>query len=97
MLIKGVEITLLEINIDEKEIRKIYLQKIEECLKSFNNETLFWDTEDLMKNTRLSWNTIQKEFFYDERFPKKKLNRKWLFPAEKTKKFLLDWLEKQNG
>jgi len=50
-----------------------------------------------MQNTRLSWNTILKEFFYYENFPKRKLGRKWLFSAEKTKKYLLDWLEKQNG
>jgi len=59
--------------------------------------TLFWDTKELMRNTRLPWNTILKDFFYDKDFPKRKLGRKWLFPAEKTKKFLLGWLEKQNG
>jgi len=30
-----------KINIDQIELRKIYLQKVEECLKNYENETLF--------------------------------------------------------
>ncbi|WP_328182015.1 hypothetical protein [Bacillus atrophaeus] len=33
---------------------------------------LFWDTEDLIKNTKMCWNTIQEKFF-DSRFPKRKV------------------------
>ncbi|CAM3734688.1 hypothetical protein GCM10009865_14390 [Aeromicrobium ponti] len=86
---------MFEVKVDESELRKIYLKKLDEHLEKMDNELLFWDTDDLMKQTRLSWNTIQKEFFYDPRFPKRKLGRKWLFPARKTKEFLLEWLDEQ--
>lgn len=88
---------MLDIKVDESELRKIYLKKLDEHLEKIDNELLFWDTDDLMKQTRLSWNTIQKEFFYDPRFPKRKLGRKWLFPARKTKEFLLEWLDEQTN
>ncbi|WP_182103174.1 group-specific protein [Niallia taxi] len=86
---------MLTINLDEKEVKKIYLEEIKKHLDKMETETLFWDTTDLIKQTRLSWGTIQKEFLYDPRFPKAKLGRKWLFPAEKAKEFLLIWLEEK--
>jgi hypothetical protein len=60
-----------------------------------DKERTFWDTNELQRQTMLSMSTIQKNFFYDERFPKYKLGRKWLFPAKRTREFLLMWLEEQ--
>ncbi|MDQ0208930.1 group-specific protein [Alkalicoccobacillus murimartini] len=86
---------MIEVKIDEKEIKKIFLEEIEKHIKKIENETLFWDTDDLMKNTKMCWNTIQEKFFFDPRFPKRKVGRRWMFPAEKTKKFLLEWIDEQ--
>ena len=86
---------MININVDEKEVRQMYLDELQKHLKKLEAEQLFWDTNDLVKQTRLSWNTIQSEFFHDPRFPKSKLGRKWLFPAAKTKEFLLMWLEER--
>ncbi|MEK3855915.1 group-specific protein [Cytobacillus sp. FSL H8-0458] len=86
---------MIEVKVDESEVRKIYLKKLDEHIKKMDKEFLFWNSKDLMKQTRLSWNTIQKEFFYDPRFPKRKVGNKWLFPAKKTKEFLLEWIEEQ--
>lgn len=46
-----------------------------------------------IRRTCMSWNTIQKEFFFDPYFPKRRVGGKWYFPAKKTKEFLLDWIE----
>lgn len=88
---------MIEVKLDEKELKKIYIQKIEEHIDNFDKELLFWDSKDLVQQTRLCWDTIQKEFFYDPRFPKHKVGRKWLFPAKKTKEFLLTWLAEQGA
>lgn len=40
----------------------------------------------------MSWTTIQKEFFFDQRFQKFKVGGKWYFPAKEKKAFLLNWL-----
>ncbi|RYI30452.1 group-specific protein [Bacillus infantis] len=84
---------MLSIKVDEAEVRKMYHEELRRHIQKVESELLFWDTDDLMKQTRLSWNTIQSEFFHDPRFPKSKLGRKWLFPVQKTKEFLLEWLE----
>ncbi|MFV8516235.1 hypothetical protein [Bacillus sp. SBS7] len=40
----------------------------------------------------MSWDTIQKELFLNQRFQKLKVDGKWYFPAKETKAFLLNWL-----
>ena len=86
---------MLNIEIDENEVRELYLERLEEKIKEIDNELVFWDTNELKRRTCLSWNTIQDKFFYDPRFPKFKVGQKWMFPAEETKKFLLQWLREQ--
>jgi len=87
---------MLTINIDQQEVRNLYLQKIEETLKKIDTELVFWDRNELMRRTGMSWNSILEEFFYDPRFKKYKVGNKWRFPAEETKRFLLIWLSEQS-
>jgi hypothetical protein len=86
---------MITVHVDEEEVRKIALERIEQILKDVNKELVFWDRKELMRRTCLSWNTIQEYFFYDPRFPKYKVGSKWIFPAEDTKTFLLEWLKEQ--
>jgi len=88
-------VSMLKVEIDEQEVRNLYLERIEEKLKQVDAELVFWDSAELKRRTGMSWNTILKEFFYDERFPKYKVGRDWRFPAEETKQFLLTWLKEQ--
>lgn len=44
------------------------------------------------KRTCMSWDTIQKELFLNQRFQKLKVDGKSYFPAKETKAFLLNWL-----
>lgn len=86
---------MLNIEIDENEVRDLYLEKLEKKIREVDAEKVFWDTNELKRRTCLSWNTIQDKFFYDPRFPKFKVGGKWLFPAQETKDFLLQWLREQ--
>jgi phage pi2 protein 07 len=86
---------MLNIQIDEQEVRRLYLEKLEEKIKELDNELVFWDMNELIRRTGMCWNTIQKEFFFDPRFKKHKVGTKWRFPAEESKKFLLQWLSEQ--
>lgn len=86
---------MLNIEIDENEVRNLYLEMLEEKIREVDAEMVFWDANELKRRTCLSWNTIQDKFFYDPRFPKFKVGQKWMFPAEETKKFLLQWLREQ--
>jgi hypothetical protein len=86
---------MLTVQVDEKEIQQLIHEKLEKKLKGVGTELVFWDSKELQRRTCLSWNTIQKEFFFDPRFPKYKVGGKWMFPAEETKEFLLQWLREQ--
>ena len=86
---------MLSIQVDDQEVRTLYLEKLEERIKEIDAEMIFWDRKELCRRTCMSWNTIQKEFFFDERFQKQKVGNKWYFPAEEAKKFLLQWLSEQ--
>lgn len=86
---------MLDIQINEYEFKKLYLEKIEEKIKEVDTELVFWDVNELIRRTGMCWNTIQKEFFFDSRFKKYKVGTKWRFPGEESKKFLLQWLSEQ--
>ena len=86
---------MLNIQVDENEARQLYLERLEEKLKEIDSELVFWDSKELMRRTCMSWNTIQDKFFFDPRFPKRRVGGKWMFPAEETKRFLLQWLREQ--
>ncbi|MEW4325892.1 group-specific protein [Rossellomorea marisflavi] len=84
---------MIEVQIDEGEVRKITLRKVEEHLKKIDQDLLFWDRKELERRTCMSWPTIQKEFFFLPNFPKYKVGAKWYFPADATKEFLVEWLK----
>jgi hypothetical protein len=85
---------VLDIKIDEREVKQLYLEKLQEKLKEIESELVFWDSKELMKRTCMSWNFIQKEFFFDPEFPKYKIGKKWVFPANECKEFLLKWVRR---
>lgn len=86
---------LIEISIDEKEAKKLILKKVSELVEVVDAEYIFWDTKELKKRTCMSWNAILDTFFYDPRFIKRKIGRKWYFPARETRAFLEQWLLEQ--
>ena len=84
---------MITVSVDEKEVRELYLAELKDHIKKIDAELVFWDTKELTKRTCMSLSTVQKEFFYDPRFPKRKVGGKWYFPVDKTKEFLLMWLD----
>lgn len=86
---------MLTVQIDEQEVQRLIREKLEEKLKEMDNEKVFWDSKELMRRTCMSWNTIQKEFFFDPRFPKYKIGSKWYFPAKEAREFLLNWIREK--
>lgn len=84
---------MISVSVDEREIRELCKAKIAELLKEIDAEYVFWDAAELKRRTCMSWNFIQEQFFFDPRFPKKKVGNKWYFPARETRVFLEKWLE----
>ena len=86
---------MLEVKVDEQVIQQLVKEEIQQKLKEVDSELVFWDRNELLRRTCMSWNFIQEQFFFHPDFPKYKVGTKWVFPAEKTKRFLLEWLETQ--
>ncbi|ETT30687.1 hypothetical protein C161_27323 [Paenibacillus sp. FSL R5-192] len=86
---------MLSISVDEKEIKKLLKEKVAEILKEADAEYIFWDASELKRRTCMSWNFIQDQFFFDPRFPKRKVGSKWYFPVRETREFLEEWLTEQ--
>ncbi|WP_405152897.1 group-specific protein [Paenibacillus sp. FSL K6-0108] len=86
---------MLSISVDEKEIKKLLKEKVTEILKEADAEYVFWDASELKRRTCMSWNFIQDQFFFDPRFPKRKVGSKWYFPSRETREFLEEWLAEQ--
>lgn len=92
---KEIDMSLINIKVNEDELKRLFIEKLEERFRTLDKDLVFWDTSELKRRTCLSWNTIQDKFFYDPRFLKYKVGGKWLYPAEQTKEFLLQWISEQ--
>lgn len=86
---------MISVQIDESEVRQLCREKITEMIKEVDVEYVFWDAAELRRRTCMSWNFIQDQFFFDPRFPKRKIGSKWYFPARETRLFLEQWLQEQ--
>lgn len=88
---------MIAVQIDEVEARRMCKEHIAELIKEMDAEFVFWDATELKRRTCMSWNFIQEQFFFDPRFPKRKVGSKWYFPARQTRDFLELWLSEQTN
>lgn len=86
---------MISVKVDEELLKEMVKQEIKEKLKKADRELIFFDFKELKRLTCLSENTIRTTFFYEPDFPKYKVGGKWLFPANETREYLLNWLSKQ--
>ncbi len=86
---------MLTVQIDEQQVDELLQAEIQKRLDKLERQQTFWNTDDLKRHTRLSWNTIQDTFFHHPDFPKAKVGGKWLYPAKEAEQFLLNWLTKR--
>ncbi|MDF1509702.1 group-specific protein [Robertmurraya sp. DFI.2.37] len=88
---------MLNVQIDHKQIEHQFHEELQKHLDEIANRTVFWDMKELCRQTCMSEPFIKEQFFFDPRFPKFRVGRKWLFPAKQTEKFLLQWLSEQTS
>jgi len=86
---------MLTVQINESEVKEVVRQHVKRLVDEVDSERVFWDAEELKRRVCMSWNTLQGSFFFDPRFPKRKIGGKWYFPARQTREFLEQWLDEQ--
>ncbi|MGR5998366.1 group-specific protein [Bacillus cereus] len=85
---------MISVQVDEKEVRSLYLAEIAEKVKEIDAELVYWDANELKEE--LVWDGIPfKKHSFDPRFPKHKVGGKWYFPAQQVKEFLVQWISEQ--
>ena len=86
---------ILQLKVDDNQIEVMLQKELKERLNHLEHRYTFWDLEELSRQTHMSINFIKDKFFFDARFKKYRVGRKWLFPAKETEEFLLLWLREQ--
>lgn len=87
---------MIEVTLKENQIEEMFKAKLEERLNEIESRTVYWDMKELCRQTCMSAPVIKEQFFYDERFQKFRVGKKWFFPAKQTEEFLLQWLSEQS-
>ncbi|SNT42559.1 hypothetical protein SAMN05444672_12260 [Bacillus sp. OK838] len=86
---------MLHIKLDENVLDLRFKEEMKKRLDEIEHRQTFWDMKELVRQTNMSENFIKDQFFYDTRFPKVRVGRKWVMPAKATEEFLLIWLSEQ--
>lgn len=86
---------MITVQIDEDYMDLIVRTELKNKLEELTHRHTFWDIKELCRQTNMSEGFIKQQFFYDERFPKRRVGKKWLMPAAETEAFLLAWLKEQ--
>lgn len=86
---------MISVKVDRQQLDSIIREELQKKLKQLEHRHTFWDLKELSRQTNMSEPFIKEHFFYNERFPKFRVGRKWLMPARETEEFLLGWLNEQ--
>lgn len=82
---------MIEIKLDEDEMKSIYLAEIQKRLDQIEFQSLLMDSKQLCKMLSLSWPTIEKLFIRDPKFPKLRVGTKWLFNRNEVQQYIDQW------
>lgn len=88
---------MIEVHIDESYVNAKVDEVIERKVETSAHRYTFWDMKELSRQTQMSIPFIKEQFFYDERFPKKKIGTKWFMPAKEAEMFLRQWWNEQSS
>ena len=79
---------MLHLEIDEEQLRDLYLEKVEEKLEELNAEVFFLNSKQLAAYLNMSWNTIVEHLLYRDDFPSIRLGSKWLFNRKEVETYM---------
>ncbi|OKL37602.1 hypothetical protein [Domibacillus mangrovi] len=83
---------MIEIKIDEDELRSIYLVEVQRRLDKIESESLLMTGAELKKYLNLSWPTISELFLWRDDFKRIKVGSKYLFFKPDVDVFIEKWV-----
>ncbi|WHX25137.1 helix-turn-helix domain-containing protein [Virgibacillus halodenitrificans] len=90
---------MIHFEIDEEQLKDLYLEKVEEKLEELEAEVFFMNSKQLSAYLNMSWNTIVEHLLYEDDFPSIRLGSKWLFNRKEVKAYMEKYYEavRNNG
>lgn len=85
---------MINIEVDYEELKRIYIDKVEEHLKEIESNHYFMNTKQLCDYLNMSWPSIEKKFLYEYEFGAIRLGSKWLFNRKQVDKYMDSYYEK---
>lgn len=82
---------MVEIKLDDKELKDIYIAEVQKRLDNLELETMLMDSKQLCKMLSLSYPTVEKTFLRNPKFPKIRVGSKWLFNRKEVQEFIDRW------
>ncbi|MBE1557008.1 DNA-binding protein [Sporosarcina limicola] len=79
---------MIQIEINQDQLERLYLQKVEERLNEIESKHYFMDSKQLTTYLNMSWPTVVKHFLYEEEFGAIRLGSKWLFNRKEVDKYM---------
>lgn len=79
---------MIEVRIDQEELKALYLQKVEERIREIEETTFYFSSKELCRYLGISWNTIVNHLLIDEAFPRLRLGNRYLFPVSDVKRYM---------
>ncbi|MBX9974207.1 helix-turn-helix domain-containing protein [Cytobacillus firmus] len=82
---------MLNISLDENELKKLYLEEIRKSVKEIEKEKTLIDVGELCRILSLSRPTVEKLFIHNSNFPSIRVGKKWLFPRKEVEEYIKLW------
>ncbi|MEH7085137.1 DNA-binding protein [Neobacillus drentensis] len=82
---------MLEIKLDDEELKALFLAEVKSRLDKIELETLLMNSKQLCNDLSLSWPTVEKVFLSDTNFPRIRVGSKWLFPRKEVERYIDIW------
>lgn len=81
---------MINIEVNQEQLKQLYLQKIDERLEELDQEVFFMNSKQMLKVVNLSWNTFNEVFLGDPKFPVVRLGngKKFLYPRKEVFAYL---------
>ncbi|MTD31837.1 hypothetical protein [Planomicrobium sp. YIM 101495] len=79
---------MIHIELNEEEMKEIYIKMVEEKLVDLEAETFFLNSKQLQKFVGIGWNSITSHLMSDPNFPAIRLGNKWLFPRHEVEQYM---------
>ncbi|QIZ07606.1 helix-turn-helix domain-containing protein [Priestia megaterium] len=82
---------MLNISLDENELKKLYLEEVRKRIDEIEEQKLLIDVNELCNMLSLSRPTVEKLFIYNPNFPSLRVGKKWLFPRKEVEEYIKRW------